>query len=279
MTVADTNLTCDVPSGSGMYVPVCVSRDGQTDCKDLISYTSPVITAQTLRLNSGSPSISGNISKLQLSSFSSQLIQFDGIRFLQGLETEVNITYGPLENPKLFLCSFTTPGNVTATTARCATSSVGLGGPLRFFLTSKSITSNIGADGLYYPPPTITNNTLGLGAHPLSTSSRIQSNTTEGEVVTFNGTNFGTNLAWVRVSYGPPANRTLYQCTVQTVTTNSITCTTQAGQGDDLPFTVFVGPGSAVQNVTGPLRYGYPPEIGRAVQQECRDRSRMPSSA
>eukprot|EP00456_Euglypha_rotunda_P063165 TRINITY_DN53382_c0_g1_i1.p1 TRINITY_DN53382_c0_g1~~TRINITY_DN53382_c0_g1_i1.p1 ORF type:complete len:104 (+),score=7.57 TRINITY_DN53382_c0_g1_i1:2-313(+) len=32
------------------------------------------------------------------------------------------------------------------------------------------------------------------------------------------------------------------------------------------------------------VRYGYPPtlnpeEIGRAVQQECRDRSRMPSSA
>eukprot|EP00456_Euglypha_rotunda_P090870 TRINITY_DN95315_c0_g1_i1.p1 TRINITY_DN95315_c0_g1~~TRINITY_DN95315_c0_g1_i1.p1 ORF type:complete len:175 (-),score=18.84 TRINITY_DN95315_c0_g1_i1:10-483(-) len=49
--------------------------------------------------------------------------------------------------------------------------------------------------------------------------------------------------------------------------------------GDPLSFTLGSNPlhGTVVVNPNG--TYTYTPEIGRAVQQECRDRSRMPSSA
>eukprot|EP00456_Euglypha_rotunda_P000900 TRINITY_DN101556_c0_g1_i1.p2 TRINITY_DN101556_c0_g1~~TRINITY_DN101556_c0_g1_i1.p2 ORF type:complete len:135 (-),score=16.03 TRINITY_DN101556_c0_g1_i1:10-414(-) len=58
---------------------------------------------------------------------------------------------------------------------------------------------------------------------------------------------------------------------------------------DITPAVILVGPGNATaphdkKRVTGGIGRGdakqvYQYEIGRAVQQECRDRSRMPSSA
>jgi hypothetical protein len=78
-----------------------------------------------------------------------------------------------------------------------------------------------------------------------SPASAITSGSTQGEDISFRGTNFGNQTADVSVTYGP------FPCTFTTfpLADNRIICTSSPGDGQNFKFLVKVGVGLSVQQV------------------------------
>jgi hypothetical protein len=163
-------------------------------------------------------------------------------------------------------CSPITALADTSVTCRAAP---GVGAANVFVVTVLGVPSLPGVDRYTTAAPTLRNGTLRFAIDtsyvgPASRTVQITSNTTQGDVVVMDGTNFGPDPSLISVTFGPPADPSTYTCfVVAGLTTNtSITCRTSPGEGFGHVFRVCTGlgtgPGVNTQCAIGGDAYNYP---------------------
>jgi hypothetical protein len=242
-----TTMTFTVPAGTGVQKDFVLTVAGQTVTSSLLfKYAAPTINGVA-----GCPA---DLYPLAISCpvAGDANIAVIGANFGTVI-ANVNVTIGG------YSCPVT---NVTHTTINCTLPSNAVGGftlPVVVFVSSQSAAANY----LSYSGPTITshtlvNATLGTIARRLLTTSitgNITMLSSDGGVVTFGGTFFGTDASDVSVRYGH-SNTALsgqaqfedkpFLCGSVIVTqtsdgTSTCTCTMVTGTGRDLVFQIKVG--------------------------------------
>jgi hypothetical protein len=162
------------------------------------------------------------------------------------------VTYGSAELPTAFSCTVTAvvPNQVTCTLGQAA------GKDLRFLVTVDGVSSNVGADLLTYPSPTIT--PLTLQTPFTNKTAFLTSQSNAGGTVLFRGTNFGTQT-FIAVKLGPNNAPDKYTCAVQfsPAPMTLINCTVPPGGGWFNKFKVYVGPGTSAISVRGTDTFNY----------------------
>ena len=235
-----TCLTPTLPAG-GFNLAVTVTVNLQSGSANLLSYAGPEIISNSLGLAASyTPSDSLMIGSV----LSTQVVKFRTKNMNTGTPT---ITYGIEGNPTQFTCDYvgTEPdiGESIYGYITCALNG-GYGANLHFRATLGIQTTNVGTDSISFPKPTITAQTLKLSESAVATGDPIiYGVTTEGEYIDFEGTNFAPTATWpsfMKVTYGPAEDPTLYSCTSITATATALSCRTAPGSGGPYVFVVSV---------------------------------------
>jgi hypothetical protein len=162
------------------------------------------------------------------------------------------------------------------------TMSSGIGQLLSFVVTVAEVPSLASADTVSYPAPQMLGNSMQFPGFAPSTT--IVSNTTQGDIISFNGINVGNATDQVSVTYGVnPTYSCIMISVIESVRSNcgnltvngiisnnqvkscsTISCRTLPGLGS-WPMNVQVGLGTHSQSATTSDRYSYAlsPEIWR----------------
>jgi hypothetical protein len=253
------NISCVIPSGYGRKLLVTVSRGVQSSpSRPWLSYQGPELVTGSLHMVGFSPILdaaNNGVANLSVETTSGgDAIGMTGT-FIGVNPLIVEVFYGPPSSPFLYQCI--NVRNMVNGSLECTTTA-GIGKNLQFTVVVAGISSNPGSDLFHYPPPIITPATIRFAGR--SPSTFIVSNTTQGDLIAFDGLYFGSSIAEISVTYGSQQR----QCSVtNATTTNTIYCYTQPGQGLELNFTVNVGTGVALQTAYGSDTYSYalPPVI------------------
>lgn len=174
-------------------------------------------------------------------------ISFSGVFAAQGTNMNVSVSYGNYNctvvafNFSLIMC----------------TAPLGVGANMPIVVTLFHYESlKITGDSLSYTPPFITNSSLRMGGNNgTSAMNAIGLSRSGGDILSFTGGNWGSNLTLVSVLVGN------FHCPLLLSQSNSsvLTCTTAIGSGSYLTFTVSAGAlGYVSASAPSDFTYSYP---------------------
>jgi hypothetical protein len=259
ITVAHSELKCNLPSSKGFNLAVSVVINQQSTSQPLLSYTGPVIFPLTLVISGNSfvtptviPSTSGG-----------QLLHFGGKNFGSNASA-VYVTYGEMSDPSRYSCQVNT-AMTTSTDVYCY-AAAGVGQFLFFTVSVFNPLPGVGfqqslpgTDSLRYPQPLIQTATLDFGGGSNGTTL-LQGTETAGQTIQFRALNLGSNAALLSISYGISGSGSYDQvCSAITLSGTIVTCLMSA-----LARNAAVGPYSFVisalnqQSPEGSDQYNYP---------------------
>ena len=261
-----TQVTCTLPSGVGYNLAVSITVTGQSFTVNALSYTTPVIVANTLHLSSAPNTPLGNVN-LSSNNGGDEVV-FTG-QYFGTQSSRVVVSYGVSGSTAVYNCSITAfisdvsgnNNNVTCTTA------AGVGANLVFTVTvypTLSLPAQISAQGtdtMSYPAPNITAGTLHVPGGPSTTN--LVGTYSNGEPVIFSGSHLGSNAAHLTVRYGlladlqsAPLGSSVLTCAgVSFLSSNTLQCTTQPGAGGNYVFQVIA---LNAASTPGTDKYTYP---------------------
>ena len=265
-------LRCVMQGGAGFDLTIRIERGVKYHEKfNAVSFAGPEIDPNTLRLFGGSnPGPGIPVTNPAGTTDGGDSLQFYGT--FSDITAPVEVVYGGPRGGStsceadaekgVYACDVTDfdDGQITCTT----TPGVGAGLTFQvcFPVSGGTTVSNIGLDSFSYPTPKITNGTLRLTeAGP--GYDIVDSLTTQGETVYFEGQHFGSNNTKdsLNVLYGPSERPYQYVCSVdyEQSSDSLIRCSTKPGSGTNLTFTVITGHSdTARQSVRGYDQYSYP---------------------
>ena len=210
-TIADHDdyqyiLTCKLPNGMGKNLDIIINIGGQETRKDdAISYWGPIITANTLLLNSNiihtNPIILTTTSANDILHITGEhfAINKDENRVIYG-----SIIYDEILNTNIIDYQYNcTIISSTSTSIDCLTSQ-GIGKLLYFQVytlsnTNQWLSSSLSSDLISYPSPIITASTLRLlNGNP---SNHVDGILSKGDIIQFNGLYFGHNPLYRSIHY------------------------------------------------------------------------------
>jgi len=257
-TTLHSVLKCTIPAGYGYNLALVLSRGIQRFATSTFSYRGPLITAGTLTQVGEAPQISNGVaSVVGLSTSGGLLVQFGGVNFVMDNQpSDVRVFYGPSYNLTQYECIISNAAWVTDTSIQCAVSS-GVGKELKFQVHIDGVRSPVSADHFSYPVPTIDEYSFWQVEFDYAAGNTLFATSSAGELIMFNGTNFGTDPSQISVSYG------VWSCSVYTVTDQTVLCKTSPGVGENLAFRISVGKGASAYVITPNATYSYPgsPEL------------------
>jgi hypothetical protein len=261
MVTPHTKMTCTLPAGNGWNVSVTLSRGAQVSSYSWVSYKGPYWSRGSLRRQGQARLLLGGGNGASYvtatSTLGGDILEIYGFDFLVGQKnlTHPNMTlfkawYSPVLQPRYYPCNVL---YVNMTFLRCSTQK-GVGKNLQFQVAASGRLSPLSDDIFSYPPPTMTTNTLRQTSISLTTND-LTALSSQGEAITFNGTNLGWLGADTIITMGPKP----YVCQhISNPIDRRVICQTPPGVGANLQFRVQTSSGPNAQIYQSNDTYTYP---------------------
>ena len=238
---ADTVITCGLqpqPHG-GFNVAVKVSIAGQSVSQPYLSYSGPVLKANTIVLGTVAGPSTGAVVLASDPTVGVTAVYFAGRNFGTS-EPAVTITYGVAGSTAIYSCGVVAGTLSTDSKGNSSVAcylSAGAGENLVFQVQVGLLLSPQGTDTLTYPQPVITGGTIrGAVSDPPGTS--YTGKFSQGDVVSFDVSHVGPTASQIAVTYGYPGGPYNQVCGSVTLTGTTLSCITSAGSGVGYVFVV-----------------------------------------
>eukprot|EP00742_Colponemidia_sp_Colp-10_P003709 GILJ01003948.1.p1 GENE.GILJ01003948.1~~GILJ01003948.1.p1 ORF type:complete len:3028 (-),score=382.13 GILJ01003948.1:230-9313(-) len=218
------SLNCTTSAGFSYDHHFILNVGGQwsASATDRFNYSAPIIYNGTLTLDGSPPATFQN----NTDAAGGQIVSFRGRNFAGGNCSQLQVYYGSGNSTK-FVCAVI---NCTDSQIFCRTQ-IGMGANLTFKVHAGGLRGS-GYDRLVFAGPKIYANTLRLQYNYPQTHQSL-GDSLGGEILSFNGTNYGFDWSVVQVTYGPTDNPFLYRCQVDPAQFNLtwLSCNTSKGVG------------------------------------------------
>jgi hypothetical protein len=241
-----STVICSAPPASNPAAPAVLSLTafGGSEVaivNNLVSYVVPTISSIQIGAVVGNQTV--------ISTAGGSTLTVIGSNF-GAVSASVTVTYGPSGNPSMYTCS--SVNLLSSTSLTCAISS-GVGQLYRVTVNVAGISSTRSSEFLSYAAPTLVSGSLRLASSSLGSTSLVGTSS-KGDIVAFNGTNFGSSASQLSVYYGTAANLYEYLCSITSISTNTISCATAAAGANlnSLVFTVVAPALSASGTIAYP---------------------------
>jgi WW domain/IPT/TIG domain len=174
--------------------------------------------------------------------FSAAVAALENVIVVYGIESEDPITDWVQCNSSFVAQSMVVYRSLPVYTVTCQVLP-GSGAGYQAALVVGEVTRNtlsISVATFSFPPPRVSAGTLRKTLFGLGDTSVFASSVSARDIVYFDGFNFGTEIAHVRVSFGPPEDPDRYVCQLVYHTDNTIGCQMIDGRGVGLVFRLTV---------------------------------------